>query len=124
MWLQAKQRAEELGSMVLWCDGGQGGVSGVGGAGFNDVTQVGAGSWVQTIGIQYPFNTNRTPFARFGELILVFLWLLVFGPGNLLNRRTYQFGQLQHGIGRAVNMVRGRRSTPSPLIEEPRDLLG
>ncbi|KAJ3514396.1 hypothetical protein NLJ89_g2405 [Agrocybe chaxingu] len=83
MWLQAKQRAEELGSMVLWCDGGDGGVSGIAGHGFNDVAQVGSGTFIRTIGIPYPFETTSTPFARFGDSVLILFWLLLV-PGNLL----------------------------------------
>jgi len=83
MWLQARQRAEELQSIVLWCDGGEGGVSGVAGSGYNDVFQVGSGSFVRTIGIQYPFNHQKTPFARFGDSFLIFFWLLVFVPGRI-----------------------------------------
>ena len=85
MWLQAKQRAAELGSMVLWCDGGEGGVSGVAGGGFNDVTQVGSGSFTRTIAISHPFDPKRTFYARFGELGLVLFWILVMGnPRNAI----------------------------------------
>ncbi|KAI6118972.1 hypothetical protein EV401DRAFT_2178541 [Pisolithus croceorrhizus] len=48
MWEQAKTRAAEIGSMVLWCDGGATGVSGVGGQGIEEIMQVGAGSWERT----------------------------------------------------------------------------
>ena len=84
MWLQAKQRAAELESIVLWCDGGEGGVSGVAGRGFNDVVQVGSGSFVRTIGIQYPFNDQKTIFARLGDSFLILFWIFVFVlPGQL-----------------------------------------
>jgi len=83
MWLQAKQRASELESVVLWCDGGEGGVSGVAGRGFNDVVQVGSGSFVRTIGIQYPFNDQKTTFARLGDSFLILFWIFVFVPGQI-----------------------------------------
>ena len=83
MWLQARQRAAELQSIVLWCDGGEGGVSGVAGRGFNDVVQVGSGSFVRTIGIQYPFDDQKTYFARFGDTILILFWIFVFVPGQI-----------------------------------------
>jgi len=83
MWLQARQRAEELQSIVLWCDGGKGGVSGVAGSGFNEVIQVGSGSFVRTIGIQHPFNHQKTPFARFGDSFLILFWFLVLAPGRV-----------------------------------------
>lgn len=83
MWLQARQRAAELQSIVLWCDGGEDGVSGVAGRGFNDVVQVGSGSFVRTIGIQYPFDDQKTYFARFGDAILFLFWIIVFVPGRI-----------------------------------------
>jgi hypothetical protein len=83
MWLQAQQRAAELQSIVLWCDGGEGGVSGVAGHGFSDVVQVGSGSFVRTIGIQYPFDDQKTYFARFGDSVLILLWILLFVPGQI-----------------------------------------
>lgn len=83
MWLQARQRAAELQSIVLWCDGGEGGVSGVAGRGFNDIVQVGSGSFVRTIGIQYPFNDRKTNFARFGDIFLILFWIFVFVPGQI-----------------------------------------
>ena len=83
MWLQAQQRAAELQSIVLWCDGGEGGVSGVAGRGFNDVVQVGSGSFVRTIGIQYPFDDRKSYFARFGNTILILFWIFVFVPGQI-----------------------------------------
>jgi hypothetical protein len=65
---------------VLWCDGGEGGVSGIAGGKFNDITQVGSGSFVETIGVQYPFDTRRTSYARFGDsTVLILLWLPIFG---------------------------------------------
>jgi hypothetical protein len=83
MWLQARQRAAELQSIVLWCDGGEGGVSGVAGRGFSDVVQVGSGSFVRTIGIEYPFDDRKTNFARFGDAILILFWIFVFVPGQI-----------------------------------------
>jgi hypothetical protein len=79
MWLQAKQRAIELDSMVLWCDGGSGGVSGIGGGGFEEFTQVGSGSWVRTIGVEYPFNDKQTVYARFGDWTVLMYWVLAAG---------------------------------------------
>jgi hypothetical protein len=86
MWEQAKARAEEMGSMVLWCDGGKGGVSGVAGGGIDEIMQVGEGSWTRTIAVQWPFNEGRTVYARFGDAyILPAMWLLLGGwVGELL----------------------------------------
>ncbi|EIW86901.1 hypothetical protein CONPUDRAFT_79106 [Coniophora puteana RWD-64-598 SS2] len=80
MWEQAKTRADELGSMVLWCDGGVNGVSGIGGGGMQEIMQVGGGSWTREIGLQYPFDTERTVYARYGQVgVTIFLWLAVGG---------------------------------------------
>ncbi|KAG5722815.1 hypothetical protein E4T56_gene9556 [Termitomyces sp. T112] len=80
MWQQVSQRAEELGTMILWCDGGDGGVSGIAGGGFKDFIQVGLGSWVKTVGISYPFNERRTVNHWGGDLAcLILVWLSVFG---------------------------------------------
>jgi len=60
--------------MVLWCDGGATGVSGVGGQGIQEIMQVGAGSWTRTVGVPWPFNEGKTIYATVGEFsVLVFL---------------------------------------------------
>jgi hypothetical protein len=111
MWNQAKQRAEEMGSMVLWCDGGDGGVSGIAGGGFHDIAQVGSGSWFRTIGIRYPFDDHRTAYAYFDNLTLVLFWVLCFGGS----------------IGGHVPFVQGISSicpnTLSSLAQRVRDML-
>lgn len=111
MWSQAKQRAEEMGSMVLWCDGGDGGVSGIAGRGFRDITQVGSGSWVRTIGIQYPFDDRRSVYAYFGGFTTLLFWALCFGGS----------------IGGHIPLVSGlsaiRSSTLSSVVHRIRDML-
>lgn len=80
MWKQASQRAHEIGSTLLWCDGGAGGVSGVAGHGYNEVMQVGSGSWVRNIGLEYPFDERRrTLYARSGNSALLLFWALAAG---------------------------------------------
>jgi hypothetical protein len=80
MWEQAKTRANELGSMVLWCDGGVTGVSGVGGGGIHEIMQAGGGSWMRTIGVPYPFDENRTLYSKAGEFpVILFLASLMSG---------------------------------------------
>lgn len=111
MWLQAKQRAEELNSIVLWCDGGDGGVSGVAGGGFNDVSLVGSGSFVQTIGVQYPFDGRRTPYGHIGDSALILLLSL-----TLVSPAFKHFSQMVYGIQRvAGRFVHGRTSVPNSL---------
>jgi hypothetical protein len=68
MWNQARQRAHETGSTILWCDGGEGGLSGVIGGGFEEPFQSGEGSWTKTIGLPYPFSERRTVFMWVGNL--------------------------------------------------------
>jgi len=114
MWLQAKQRAEELGSMVLWCDGGEGGMSGVSGGGFNDVDQVGAGSFVRTIGVQYPFDNHQTIYGRFGGSPLILIsWLSTVGP-YFFNSNLFK---LIGGARRVKDFIHSLRSTPSPATQ-------
>ncbi|KAJ7631213.1 hypothetical protein FB45DRAFT_794109 [Roridomyces roridus] len=92
MWEEVKQRANEIGSIALWCDGGKGGVSGVAGGGYNDVYQVSEGSWSLTIGIRYPFDSTRTLYARFGDsLVLLASWVFVIGPSII-----WRFGPVAH----------------------------
>jgi hypothetical protein len=83
MWEQAKARAAEIDSMVLWCDGGQGGVSGIAGRGIDEVTHVGHGSWARKIGLAYPHDENRTVYARSGDSA-VLLFFLTLTAGGLL----------------------------------------
>lgn len=83
MWEQAKARAEELGSYVLWCDGGAGGLSGVAGPGMGmrEPMQVGQGAWARRVGVPWPFDTRRTAFMVAGrEGALAAAWgVLVLG---------------------------------------------
>lgn len=116
MWLQARQRANELDSMVLWCDGGEGGVSGVGGGVFEDVTQVGPGSFVRTIGVQYPFDSRRSLFAVFGDSFLIFSWILVIAPGLVSRGNILQ--SIRHGGRTGMAYIRRLRGGEArPLIQ-------
>lgn len=103
MWLQARQRAAELDTMILWCDGGEGGVSGVAGGGFNDPIHVGSGSFVQTIGIQYPFNSHRTVYAGYGDSALLLYWIFVVGPELFV---AISFGGRLGGVQRVWHTFR------------------
>lgn len=81
MWEQAKTRAAELDSLVLWCDGGAKGVSGIGGQGIQEIMQVGGGSWVRTVGIPWPFDEKKTVYATVGEFSVLAFLALVMGSG-------------------------------------------
>ncbi|KAF8633009.1 hypothetical protein AX15_001606 [Amanita polypyramis BW_CC] len=123
MWEQAKQRAEELGTMILWCDGGDGGVSGVAGKGMNDVQQVGSGSWIRTVGVDYPHRESRTVYATYGGYNLVLFWLIVSGtsftnwfyhflPAGATTKRVYD------GVTYAISRVRNRGERRPLVVEE------
>lgn len=86
MWNQARQRAHETGSTILWCDGGDGGLSGIIGGGFEEPLQFGEGYWTKTIGFTYPFPERKTLFTsgwvgNFGAFIVV--WMLA-GGGSVI----------------------------------------
>ncbi|KAH9035057.1 hypothetical protein EDB84DRAFT_1398499 [Lactarius hengduanensis] len=78
MWEQARARAEETGSMVLFCDGGAQGASGVAGQGMREPSQFGSGSWMRFVGVQWPFNQRRTPYMwGGGALPATIVWSLL-----------------------------------------------
>lgn len=87
MWNQARQRASETGSTILWCDGGEGGLSGVIGGGYEEPLQFGEGSWTKTIGLTYPFPEHKTGFmftraGNFGAFLIV--WMVAGGGGFMI----------------------------------------
>lgn len=86
MWEQAKARAYETGSTVFWCDGGEGGVSGVAGGGYEQYIQVGQGSFYKTIGIPYPFNDKLTAYTRGGQTAAFWALWAVVGLGYAVER--------------------------------------
>lgn len=136
MWEQAKQRADEVGSMVLWCDGGEGGVSGVAGNGFSEMNQVGEGSWVKTVGLPWPFQEKRTIYAREGDVVvmMIFWAILVVGGwskefsdryGRQLGFR-FNFGKLTRGMDTIYNKIvhrRRERNEGAQSTSEVQDLL-
>ncbi|KAK7694983.1 hypothetical protein QCA50_002171 [Cerrena zonata] len=102
MWEQAKARAHETGSTVIWCDGGEGGVSGVAGGGYEQYTQVGQGSFYKTIGISYPFNEKRTVYARGGQSAAFWTAWAIVGLGYAIE------GLSKHDRPQAGNSLEGR----------------
>ncbi|KAF9477524.1 hypothetical protein BDN70DRAFT_934153 [Pholiota conissans] len=129
MWLQAKQRAAELNTMILWCDGGEGGVSGVAGGGIEEVTQVGSGSFVRNIAIPHPFNSERTVYARFGSLGLIFFWILIYvGAPQQSLATAFHYMQVTTRRRQSMAAVAQYRGGGTQVIEGPSvtegDLLG
>ena len=132
MWEQARARAEELGSIVLFCDAGREGVSGVAGNGMKETGQVGQGSWVRTIGIPYPFDERKSFYASSGDWVMgTIVWgLLCIGwvgeaaLGHTLHRIASRggMGAVAGAAGRGVltvwrRLVRRERSEESaPLL--------
>ncbi|KAI0652091.1 hypothetical protein C8Q79DRAFT_897180 [Trametes meyenii] len=135
MWEQAKARAEEIGSMVLWCDGGAGGVSGVAGRGVHAFRQVGPGSWAQTVSTQWPYDQRRTVFSATGtSAVLAVVWGIagMGWVGAVVRRVEGREGgagkgvfALAGGFGNVVVFVRNlvhreRRDEERPLLDGTR----
>lgn len=87
MWAQARARAAEVGAGVVWCDGGAGGFAGVsappsapswnGAARPYEYEQRGAGSFVVSVPVSWPFNGARTVYASIGAWGLFVPWALL-----------------------------------------------
>ncbi|KAJ7109972.1 hypothetical protein C8R44DRAFT_634246 [Mycena epipterygia] len=119
MWEEVKQRANEIGSMALWCDGGKGGVSGVAGGGYSEIFQVGEGSWVRTVGIQHPFDFTRTFYARFGDTpVFAASWFFVFashGVWLVLPQLRKSARRLHVSGTRCIDWIAQKRGRPQPV---------
>jgi len=121
--------------MVLFCDGGAQGASGVAGHGIREPVQFGTGTWTRAIGVQWPFNQRRTLYMWGGEYLPVaFVWLLVGGSsaievlirhgphGSLRGIRgaaAIPFAHLGGALGRARAFFR----RPAPVNGEQQPLL-
>lgn len=81
MWEQARARAEEAGSIVLFCDGGAQGASGVAGQGIREPYQFGSGSWMRFVGVQWPLNQRRTLYMWGGEALQATIVWSLLGAG-------------------------------------------
>ncbi|KAH7106705.1 hypothetical protein BKA62DRAFT_213139 [Auriculariales sp. MPI-PUGE-AT-0066] len=96
MVAQARARALEIGSHIIWCDGGAGGQSGVLSPYGDDSEFIQPrhdGSWVKTIAVSYPFEEPRTWYSALGNfLALAVLCILIPTAGGgsafLLQRGT------------------------------------
>lgn len=126
MWEQAKARAAETGATVVWCDGGEGGISGIASGAYNEIVQVGPGSWTRHIGIHYPFDERRT-FYSWGGNTTAFLivWAIMsVGAGLELTSRLTSLRQpgTVGYIRRLISRVPGRAQIGNP--SEETSLLG
>ncbi|OBZ79447.1 hypothetical protein A0H81_00796 [Grifola frondosa] len=123
MWEQAKARAEETGSMVLWCDGGAGGVSGVAGRGMHEVMRVGAGSWARTVGVSWPFDERRTIFSAGGSSAALMAAWGVLGLGWVAESAYLRFsGAHDRAHGVFARVLQGARGLGSLFGSWRRDL--
>ena len=120
MWEQARARAEEAGSMVLFCDGGPQGASGVAGHGIREPVQFGSGSWTRTVGMEWPFNQRRTLYMWGGEALQFGIVWLLLGAGwatevlvlrrDGVRRTAISFARLREVLGRARAYIRRQPS--------------
>lgn len=130
---QTRLRAVEIGSTALWCDAGEestenSALSGIVGAQRREPYQIGRGSWVQTIGIPYPFNSaGQTLYARIGSVGGLFMmWLVAIGSAQsimILSKTSLGKQKLSAALGDSWDLVRSswlHRRAP-PVQEE--DLL-
>ncbi|KAK7463870.1 hypothetical protein VKT23_005805 [Stygiomarasmius scandens] len=134
MWEQARARARETESLVLWCDGGEGGVSGITGGGTDSIMRVGEGSWVHEIAVQYPFDQRQTFYARTGGILgISLMWILVIG-GTVegislrfltLGIQNLRIPSMRWVTRRLTAVIRRKHDAEQPLIQvdEEQDLL-
>lgn len=117
MWEQARARAEEAGGMVLFCDGGAQGASGVAGHGIREPVQFGSGSWTRTIGVEWPFNQRRTLYMWGGETLqLGIVWLLL---GGVWATEVLVFRANHDGIRGVVTSVSRLREVLGRVFRRP-----
>ncbi|KAI9444715.1 hypothetical protein H4582DRAFT_838771 [Lactarius indigo] len=107
MWEQARARAEEAGSMVLFCDGGAQGASGVAGQGMREPFQFGSGSWMRFVGVQWPFNQRRTPYMWGGEALHATIVWSLLGGGWVAQVLTLRFTRGTNGGSTITTRLRG-----------------
>ncbi|KAG8691976.1 hypothetical protein FRC11_000850 [Ceratobasidium sp. 423] len=129
MFQYASMRATEQGASILWCDGGEGGVSGIGGLaaqglGLNGgIGQVGTGgSWLQAVGIPFPYDARDftpTRYARWGDMTAIILGLALLGVGPvapavvMVGRLTsWAYGRLKP----TRRLENGQRNEATPLL--------
>jgi hypothetical protein len=122
-----------MGSLALWCDGGEESaenraLSGIVGAQNSQPFQSGRGSWVKTIGLPYPFNSQRqTLYNRMGSTgSLVMFWAVAaaFPGSSKLARLTGRlWGKRSGSHSAAASLWRWTKSVVQQNSPHQQDLL-
>ncbi|CAE6524089.1 unnamed protein product [Rhizoctonia solani] len=129
MFQYASMRATEQGASILWCDGGEGGVSGIGGLAAQGlgltggIGQIGTGeSWLQAVGIPFPYDAQDfTPtwYAQWGDMTAIILGLALLGVGPaapaavMVGRlASWAYGRLKP----TRRIENGQRDEATPLL--------
>ncbi|KZV91333.1 hypothetical protein EXIGLDRAFT_719395 [Exidia glandulosa HHB12029] len=137
MIAQARMRARELDTRVLWCDGGGSQRGALLSPERDEVYQVGAGTWVKKIQVPYPYTQGRTVYGTLGWAdmlpILLLCVVLPFVPvagnpgqallsvmmpeGSSLHARLAAARETLRGVvGQGGQRPRGERA---PLLGAP-----
>jgi len=127
MWNLARTRAEELGSTVLWCDGGEGGVSGLASSTGGSVPeQVGSGSWSKQISLPYPFEpwaAQQTWYSWGGELLAIggiwFIFAVSLGVNQVHFNGQWRDRIQPSGWVTRVRGIFGKRANLAEDAERP-----
>ena len=93
--------------MVLFCDGGDQGASGVAGQGIREPFQFGSGSWTRFVGVQWPFNQRRTLYMWGGEALHATIVWSLLGAGWAAQILTLRLTRRPNG-GNTVTAARLR----------------
>lgn len=118
MWEQAKARAAETGATILWCDGGSGGLSGIASGRYSEIVQAGSGSWVKSIGVEYPFPERHTWYLWGGQYTaFIAVWAIV-GGGSLVQviGDRVALRALPNGVRQVIQTLRNRGRAAQPAV--------
>lgn len=122
---EAALRADEVGSLALWCDAG--GLSGVVGRGESGV-QRGRGSFVRVVGIPFAEDETRakTFYARTGDFpSLILVWvpvLLAFGVNTYpqhVEGGAERFNSLRSSVANHARTVYGKTTRMFKSLTAP-----
>lgn len=108
MWEQAKARAAETSSTVVWCDGGDGGIGGIASGDYSEVVQRGSGTWTRTFPLPYPLTERPTFYMEFGQYAAFgIVWAVVASGYGVKGSLALLTGG-RHAATGALRLVLGR----------------